>query len=156
MMIADNVILLEGIATNWQNAISITSDALFANGFVKESFLGSCIEREMEYPTGINTTPPIAIPHTNPDHVIKSGICFLRLESPVIFKQIDSPKDDLQVKLIFNLALIDNSSQLEFLKIFADEIKNPEFLMACDSLPLDGLATYLASKNILNNNIEKK
>lgn len=151
MMIIDNVILLEGKATDWQNAISITSNALFTNGFVKESFLDGCIEREMEYPTGINTIPPIAIPHTNSNHVINSGMCFLRLEKPVAFNQIDSPQDEVQVRLIFNLALIDNSSQLEFLKKLANEIKNAEFLIACDSLPLDELAVYLTDKKILEN-----
>lgn len=80
------VFVIEGEAKTWEEAISLTSTMLLENRCVKETFLKSCIKREIAFPTGLPTQVPVAIPHTDPAHVNQNAVCVLRLKNSVMFK----------------------------------------------------------------------
>ena len=62
-------------------------------GDVKDSFLNSIIEREKEFPTGLDLGKyKIAIPHTNSEHVNAEKIIFIRNKEKIIFKAKDLPE----------------------------------------------------------------
>lgn len=62
---------------------------------------------------GLPTQPvSIAIPHADPDRVIKSGIAIAIFEKPVKFRIMGSNAlDKLDVPVVFNLALKDFNQQ---------------------------------------------
>lgn len=141
-----NIILIEGCASGWQEAISLSSSALLKVGYVNENFYQSCVDRELVFPTGLETNPGVAMPHTGADHVVKPGACFLRLKDPVAFNRMDDPEKTVDVKLVFNLALPSGSDHIKFLQQLATVIQDKEFLQNCLDLPLDELRDYFIAK----------
>ncbi len=43
-------------------------------------FMNACIEREKEYPTGLPSEVPVAIPHSKVEGIKDNCVCFLRLK----------------------------------------------------------------------------
>lgn len=87
---------------------------LYDNGFVKESFLDAIIKREKTFPTGLQlNTYNVAIPHTDPEHVIKPAIAIATLSKPVIFKNMANPLEEVNVSIVFMMALNEAHSQVE-------------------------------------------
>ncbi|SBV97148.1 putative Phosphoenolpyruvate-dependent sugar phosphotransferase system, EIIA 2 [uncultured Eubacteriales bacterium] len=102
-------------ADNWEDAIVKTSRALFDAGFVTEEFGSQCIKREREYPTGLGTQIPIAIPHTDSAFVHTSAICVLALESQVPFINMEDSESEVPVEYVLNLAIKDGKNQVTIL-----------------------------------------
>jgi PTS system galactitol-specific IIA component len=99
-------------AVNWEDAIIKTSKALFDAGFVTEEFGSQCIKRESEYPTGLGTQIPIAIPHTDSAFVHTSAICVLALENQVPFINMEDSESEVPVEYVLNLAIKDGKNQI--------------------------------------------
>lgn len=67
-------------------------------------------------PTGLPLSPwSIAIPHTDPEHVIKPCIIIFKLKNIVKFKEMANPKHDVNVKYVFGLVFTDGKKQLPLL-----------------------------------------
>ena len=120
----DNIFIIEAEPANWKEAIKMTSEVLYENGFVKNTFYDMCVERELEFPTGLKTLLPVAIPHTNDSSVFDTAFCLLRLKKPVKFKNMEDSDQDIAIDFVLNMA-VNGSAQLEALqnivRIFQDE-----------------------------------
>ena len=57
----------------------------------------------------------IAIPHTNPEFVSKEGIIVVKLEKPVIFRDMGLNENDLEVSVIFVLLIQTGEEQVNLL-----------------------------------------
>ena len=90
----EDILVVDGTADSWEQAIHLAGGTLYENGFVKEGFEQACIDREKTYPTGLLMDTSIAIPHTDDQFVIKAGVCILRLKEPVDFYRMDAPDFD--------------------------------------------------------------
>ncbi|ABY91443.1 MAG: Phosphoenolpyruvate-dependent sugar phosphotransferase system EIIA 2 [Caldanaerobacter subterraneus] len=102
---------------------------LYDNGFVKESFLDAIIKREKTFPTGLQlNTYNVAIPHTDPEHVIKPAIAIATLSKPVIFKNMANPLEEVNVSIVFMMALNEAHSQVEMLQQMVQLIQNDTLL----------------------------
>ncbi|MFL8938329.1 PTS sugar transporter subunit IIA [Rossellomorea oryzaecorticis] len=83
---------------------------------VTNEYKQSVIEREREFPTGLQTLPfGIAIPHADSENVLQTQIGFASLENPVEFKAMGS-NEPVQVKLIFLLAIKNPNDHLDTLQ----------------------------------------
>ena len=85
-----------------------------------------CLNREKEYPTGLPTNGVgVAIPHAEIKYVLKPGIAVATLRTPVKFNVMGNPDEQVDVKLIFMLAIKDPNVQISILKklvsIFQEE-----------------------------------
>jgi PTS system galactitol-specific IIA component len=60
----------------WEEALKILSGRLKEKGYVKDDFYRALVEREKSFPTGLPVEGDIkaAIPHANPDYVIKPAV----------------------------------------------------------------------------------
>ena len=86
-------------------------------GYCKESYVEALITREKSFPTGINMGEiGIAMPHTDREHVNKSGVAIARLKSPVRFLQMGTLDVEVQARIIFMLAVEDPDAHLVFLQ----------------------------------------
>ncbi|MEO1770351.1 PTS sugar transporter subunit IIA [Candidatus Enterococcus ferrettii] len=95
---------------------------------VKASFLDGITTRETEYPTGLEFNGVgFAIPHTDSVYVNKSQICFASLEEPVIFQDMTDKNHNIEVNLVFMLAMAVPHEQVETLQnlmtLFTDDQK---------------------------------
>ncbi|EDS72011.1 PTS sugar transporter subunit IIA [Anaerofustis stercorihominis] len=129
-----DIMVIDGNVKTWEEAISLSADALYEHKYVKESFKEACIKREIEFPTGLPCKFPVAIPHTDAEHVNKDCLCFLRLNQNVKFTRIDDKLKSVNCKMIINMALSKNESQVEMLSKLIKLIKDNNLMENCYSL----------------------
>jgi len=111
-----------------QEAIRKLSLLLYKQGYVKKSFSYAAIEREKVFATGLPCELcGIAIPHTDPVHVIEMAIAIGVLKNSIKFGMMGGT-EKIDVDLIFLLALKDCDSQIKILKKFADFFSKNEEL----------------------------
>lgn len=130
-------------------------DHLLEKGYVKGNFLSHIIEREHNYPTGLDTStlgddlPNIAIPHTEGEFVNKRLIVPVALKEPVIFHNMIKPSEKLSVHFLFMLLETNPDGQAKLLsqvmtflaKTPVDELRH--FLNFTDP---DAIYQYLIQK----------
>ena len=132
------VFVIEGEARNKEEALRITFQKLYEEGFVKESFYEGCVEREKRFPTGLDTPIPVAIPHTDSVHVISPAVCVLRLKKPVAFSLMEDDSRQAEAEFVFNIALKSNDDQLGMLNKIIGTVQDEKLLkdaktMSCSS-----------------------
>jgi PTS system galactitol-specific IIA component len=128
--IVPEAIILGMNATSSEEIIRCLSDKLMQAGYVRSSFAEAALEREKTIPTGLplNGKNNAAIPHTDIEHVIKPGIGMATLNEPVVFHNMVSPEETVDVRLVFILALDQPKSQIEMLQEVAGVLQNPELV----------------------------
>jgi PTS system galactitol-specific IIA component len=118
-------------AENREEVFRVLYKKLLDNGYVKESFLEGIIKRENTFPTGLLLNNyNVAIPHTDAEHVLKPAIAVATLSKPVIFKNMANPQEDVNVNIVFMIALNESHSQVEMLQQLVELIQNENFLMS--------------------------
>lgn len=100
-------------AADTEEAIRLLGGMMSSKGYVEEAYWEDVLKREETFPTGLPTQPvAIAIPHADPDRVIKSGIAIAVFEQPVKFRIMGSnDPDTLDAPVVFMLALKDFKQQ---------------------------------------------
>ncbi len=136
----------EGCAADWEEAIRLCGSHLMEYGSVGQDFVDGCVEREKEYPTGLPSDIPVAIPHCRSDAVRENSICFLRLKHPVRFQRMDDDMEYVEPRLIFNLAIKAADDHLEFLQKMMDFVTNNGALEKCLELPLEDIPAFIGEK----------
>ncbi len=113
-------------AENATEVIRNIGGKLMHAGYVRESFTNAVLEREKTIPTGLPLSGKhnAAIPHTDVEHVIKPGIGLATLRKPVLFRNMVSPEEAVEVQLVFVLALEQPKSQIEMLQEVAQVLQN--------------------------------
>src|SRR5664279_2080654 len=117
-------------STSAEDVIQNLSDRLLRAGYVRDSFAAAALKREQSIPTGLPLSGSInaAIPHTDIEHVIKPGVGMATLAEPVVFHNMVSPEENVDVRLVFILALDQPKSQVEMLQEVAGVLQNPELV----------------------------
>src|SRR5690606_39865721 len=65
------------------------------------------LKREREFPTGLPTDIPVALPHTDPEHVNRAGIGIATLEHPVDFGEMGGDGSTVSARAVM-LILVEN------------------------------------------------
>lgn len=119
-------------APNAREVICDIGERLLSAGYVHESFTDAVLEREKTIPTGLPLSGKdnAAIPHTDAEHVIRSGIGMATLVRPVAFNNMVSPEETVEVRLVFVLALDQPKSQIEMLQEVAQVLQRPDVVEA--------------------------
>lgn len=119
------------------------------HGFVKESYLPAILERERKFPTGLPTEGVgVAIPHADTEHVIKPGISIATLKEPVKFNVMGSPNEQVNVSIIFMLALTEPNMQLELLQNLVLVLQNKELLLSLSKIKHKSDLTHLLKEHM--------
>ena len=109
-------ILVNLEADKKEEAMEAMFKTMYNNRNVKESFLQNVLNREKKFPTGLKIAGfGIAIPHTDPEHVLSPGISVAVLKKPVAFKRMDDAEESVNVRLIFMMALQDGHNHLKMI-----------------------------------------
>lgn len=116
-LLDENLILFHVAANDSTELLNKLSDVLIGRGYVKDTFARKLIEREKKYPTGLPTAGvQVAIPHTDSGQVLRGCILIATLEHPVAFKEMGNGVNDVNVQVVFMLAVNDPNSQIGLLK----------------------------------------
>ena len=116
-------------AESKEEALGRLFEALNAAGKVKPSFYEAILEREKNYPTGLELGEwNAAIPHVTPDHVVTSAIGVAVLDTPVTFQRMDNKAETVEVKVIFNIALDANGKHLDILQEIMGVVANADVM----------------------------
>ncbi|NAZ94375.1 PTS sugar transporter subunit IIA [Vibrio toranzoniae] len=112
--------------------------SLFNDGLVKETFVQAVVDREADYPTAIDIgTHSIAIPHTEFEHVIETGVAIAVLPNATVsFKSADDPDITLNPSIVVMMALSPSTEKVEVIqKIFSylGEYNNIKVICESDS-----------------------
>jgi PTS system galactitol-specific IIA component len=111
------------------DAISQLGTLLNRRGFVKESFIPAVIEREEELATGLPTAEVgVAIPHTDPEHVLQSAIGVAILENPVEFGEMGNPGSTVWVDVVCLLAIAKAEDVVKVLQSLVRIFQTPRLL----------------------------
>ena len=97
------------------------------NHCVDDTFVTALLEREKEFPTGLPTIIPIAIPHVH-DGCQRSFFSMAVLNKEVTFQCMGDPDEEIKTKLVFLFGITDPSYQTEVLKKFSTMFQNKELL----------------------------
>ncbi len=143
-MSSKNVYLAaEGAAKDWKEAIQLCGKCMMEHGSVNQDFVNACIEREKEYPTGLPSEIPVAIPHSKAEGIKENTICFLRLKEPVRFLRMDDSEEYCDTRLVFNLAIREADDHLEFLQKLMRFVLDAGVLEQCNKLPLAEIPAFI-------------
>jgi PTS system galactitol-specific IIA component len=107
--------------------ITAAGKAAVALGYAEEGYISDVIEREKEYPTGLNAVMPIAIPHVG-THCLESFMSLTTLRQPLAFAPMDGRGDSLPVRIVFVFGLVDHRDQVKVLQRLAKMFKDKEAL----------------------------
>ena len=75
---------------------------------IEPVFVTALLEREKEYPTGLPTGVPIAIPHIH-DGCLRSFFSMAVLDTPVAFGCMGDPDETVETRLVFLFGITDPS-----------------------------------------------
>ena len=115
MIELDNI-YLDIEASDYKEVLQIMGGILLEKGYVKDYYTDALLEREELSPTGLPVEPvSIAIPHTDPCHVIRPCVIVLKLKQPVRFKEMANPEHMVDAAWIFGLVFDDGNKQLPLL-----------------------------------------
>ena len=109
------------------DAINQTAKILLNTGLVKESYIEAIKKRDESFPTGLKfENYGIAIPHTDPEHVINEAILINILEKPVKFEQMASEGLYTDVNIIVMLAIKNKENQVPYLQALIELFQDKE------------------------------
>lgn len=111
-----DVLLLDNINTK-EDAITYMADYLQKKGYVNSQYAAATIEREHIYPTGLATMPiGVAVAHSQSENVIKQSVLLGITKKPIKFCKMEDDKCEIDVGIIFMLALKGENTHLNYLK----------------------------------------
>jgi len=141
--ISESLTLFE-ICAESDEAIIRQLAALFdREDFVHETFLEAVLKREKEMPTGLITIAGgIAIPHTDAEHVKRSAVAIARLNKPVKFHNMANPAEQVDVNIVFLLAIAQKELVNPFLGKMAELLQNETAFRKL--LSLDNVSDFVA------------
>lgn len=121
--------ILDGIYK--EDILLYLAKELQMRGLVGEEYGAAVLEREKEYPTGLPTEPVcVAIPHSDKQYVLRSGVAVAKLRNSVVFKNMGAPEEDLDVKLIFLLAVPKDEDKVPMIQAVVEVVQDQEVLLS--------------------------
>jgi PTS system galactitol-specific IIA component len=128
IIISEDLIKLGMMETSKNEAIRALAAGLYTLDFVREGYVENVIKREETFPTGLPTSIPVAICHTEAQYVKQSALAVGTLVTPIAFLEMGTLDRTVKAEIIFLLALNDPKQQVPWLKKMAALFKNQTML----------------------------
>ena len=108
LSIEEHLILVKEKVTSREEIIRKLGSLLLENGYVKDTYTQAVLDREIEYPTGLQArVTGVAIPHTDTEHVLKPAVAIATLDDLIIFNAMGMPNTKVEVDIVLMLAIHD-------------------------------------------------
>ncbi|MBT2732459.1 PTS sugar transporter subunit IIA [Carnobacterium sp. ISL-102] len=129
-MFSEDLIYLNESYHSQDDLFNQISKDLLEKEYVYDSYQEALKQREMKYPTGLQTEVcGIAIPHTDAIHIKKQAIAVVKLDKGIMFKEMVGDAD-VSVKLLFFLLVKEKESQVQVLSNLMGLFSNKQFVNA--------------------------
>jgi len=116
-------------ANSWQEVLTKLANKLYQAGYVRESFQQAVLEREAHYPTGLRTAQvPVALPHTEKEHVLTPAVAIALLKQPVNFGEMGTDGQVVPVEIVFMLCIREPDEQVNWLSRLVSTFQLEGFL----------------------------
>jgi PTS system galactitol-specific IIA component len=112
--------------TDAQGVLRLVAQHAQAAGYVRPSFAGALVDREVAYPTGLPTPVPVAIPHADPEHVLRPALAAVLLDPAVPFGEMGSTDRTVDVRLAVVLMVTDPAGQTALLGRLITALRRPD------------------------------
>lgn len=109
-----------------EDALRILALAAVEKGFAHESFIEAVVGRERTFPTGLPLPTPVAIPHTDPHHVIRPALAALVPVRPLTFGELGGQDRKVEVELVLMLLVTDPKEQVSLLGRLITVLRAPD------------------------------
>lgn len=127
-MLQPDLIGLDFQETNQLNLFQSVSKILLLKGYVRETYLESLIERERQFPTGLQTRYlNIALPHTDPEVINHPFIFVVRNSQQITMLQMGDNSETPCRHFLF-LGIKDPKSQVGLLAKLMDLFSKEDFV----------------------------
>ena len=131
MELRPDFVLLDLQAGSNTEVLEKMASRLLEEGMVKSSFQSAILKREEEHCTGLAFADMgVAIPHTDPVHVITPCLAIAALKNAVDFQSMGMPDVPCKTEMVFMLAITDPDTQLGFLQALMQIFSEPGRLPA--------------------------
>lgn len=97
------------------------------HGYVEKPFMPTILEREESYPTGLEISLPIALPHVG-ESCNRSFLSMAVLKKPVGFYSMDGSGKELKVEIVFLFGITNPQDQVKVLKKFMQVFRDRDSL----------------------------
>jgi len=154
LQIDEDLALLNFEAKDSTEVIKELGKRVLAKGYIEEEFIEKLLEREENFPTGLETACPFAIPHVG-GFCNTSFLSFAVLKEPVIFNAMDGSGKELSVRCVFMFGITDPQGQVEVLKKFIFAFREEENLKKLQEMT-DAKETLKYLKSLLGDGLEVK
>lgn len=112
-----NLILLQAEATSPNEVFDELGNRFIQEGYSTQDYVHALKRREAQFPTGLDINGfGVAIPHTDAGYVLKECEGIMTLKEPVTFIQMGSDDIQVQVKVVFMLAIEDPKTHIQKLQ----------------------------------------
>ncbi|MDD3185088.1 MAG: PTS sugar transporter subunit IIA [Anaerostipes sp.] len=133
-MIHKELIQLDMEVVDQKDFFEKMADKLETLGYVKSTFKNAIMEREAEFPTALAIEPfPVAIPHADPQHIIKPFIAATRLKQSVKWCEMAANDQQHDVKFIFMLGFKRSDEHVELLQVLVQNFQRKELMETLES-----------------------
>lgn len=112
--------------TTASEVLAAVAAAAVEQGFAGPGFEAALLAREAQYPTGLPTPLPAAIPHTDPEHVLRPGMAAVLLDPPVDFGEMGGSGASVAVRLVVVLLVDDPATQVRLLSQLVAVLRRPD------------------------------
>jgi len=128
-MIRKDLIQLDMDAKDQKDFFEKICKILVDEGCVKNTYLEALMGREKEYPTGLPTQPyAIAIPHADPQHLIKPFVAPIRLKNEIDWCEMATSDVWHKIRLIFVLGFTKGDGHIEMLQLLVDNLQDKKLM----------------------------
>lgn len=111
--------------------------------------IDAVVAREVTYPTGLQLADiAVAMPHTDPQHVNRPGVCIAQLAHPVTFAHMGDPDTLVEAEMLFMMAIKDPDEQVELLQKVLSVFQQPEVVAEFRAAKTDDALFETAQKYI--------
>ena len=127
-MFSEDLIYINESYRSQNHLFNQLSKDFLEKGYVYDTYQAALKQREIEYPTGLQTEVcGIAIPHTEAVHIKKQAIAVVKLDEPIVFKEMVG-EANVPVKLLFFLLVKEKESQVQVLSNLMSLFSNKQFI----------------------------
>ena len=118
------LIQLKVEASDWQDAVRRSGQALLEAGYILPEYIDAMVESIIEAGPYVVIAKHIAMPHAKPEcGALREGISITTLKTPVFFGN----EDNDPVKYVFCLSATDAGSHLDLMQGFSNIMEEESF-----------------------------
>lgn len=150
MLLEKDLIFINESFKNRNEIFEYLNSKLLEKGYVKDSFLKGIVDREENYPTGLQTPIcGIAIPHTDSEHIKEEKLVVLTLNEPVEFENMDG-SSDVDVKIVIMMLIKGGDNQIYMLqRLFSMFLENNKIEVIKNATDKDEIIRLMNKEGIL-------